>query len=1123
MSITRENKELIKRMSRGQSEGVAEKIVLIEGQNNVLLDMYANGVTESALASIAGSPGNVRSARKVVGNGIRYQVRYVSHGGLREGTVVPGEAAQKNATPPERAGEATSDEVSMKIESDRPVSIRRSSLGYSVVLAEGSSPETFTSFDDFASRVAGLSGRSLLDTCSSISELNDSYYEEIGGSRRQVAETAKELLKENLVSITPGTYDSIMIGLREGLRAKEISALCDGLDEALASRGWRVSTFSPYSWKCTRIIGESNARKRAFRAGIPYPTSHFLAASTDAALAPSAGGASQAAQDPETTSDEGGDSILDLMNASGKEGHDSKDLAWTRARKFEADLKKALGQGPSTEENKDESYSPKPKAPTAFWFNGVTGELIETDGDNAEEDVYNDPGKFGVDEKDLLDPDDPQYEDETGEPSSVAISLAQEDGRWVLFHLSYGMLWISAKDKASALRAVRAVEKKHDLRSDVTKGVMLWLGTGVEETDPKNLDKKLTESSAGAREPHVSWMKKAKEAAFRAGVKIKTFKANDKTVYQILKDGGVLLATGSRAQIDQHLGLSEATVVVSEAALPRERYEYSEDYATWIKRVKAAAKTKGYSVTAERGRSSGVRTYVVRDSVGGLVASNASRGEIERVLNMPRSKSTVSEAVDLKLDPGADEFKALGPVISSSHEDHVVENVQVNGDHGALAMAVAQKRTCPYTDARLSEKTSVLVTATKNGSSHSTVMHGRYWDMHKDQLLKTFKAAGYSAKVVDGRVAAGISEGSDAEKESKEAEVVLEPDHEIFATLRESNDDVYKPLVKTMERGLLKGAVVQQIFCPYTGDILDIRRSVLVTVESPSGDILRSTVMTAKHWDESKDKFMSSFKKLLDEKKVVVNVLDGRDLNKRQGKKGIKEAADNGRTDGATILGVYQQLRSEKVGGWDVQPMTKSDLKNGTAGAPLTDEPFPSLQKAISWAKDQVKSGKYEEVWYEKITPAKKGVQGRRDMTKAKTDVMEVVSEIREDVSCSLDGDTIVAEADGVSARVVVRTAEDGSLYTETASVKVVGGHSFSEAQLDAFCAPMSEAKDIAAAIVSSLSEAVDKIVPGKQYWQIHDGKVYPVTMKKGTGQVKWPIEIYATEEEAREALKKTS
>lgn len=80
------------------------------------------------------------------------------------------------------------------------------------------------------------------------------------------------------------------------------------------------------------------------------------------------------------------------------------------------------------------------------------------------------------------------------------------------------------------------------------------------------------------------------------------------------------------------------------------------------------------------------------------------------------------------------------------------------------------------------------------------------------------------------------------------------------------------PANKRAGRQLVKAAVMRQIFCPFTGTIMDMRRAVVVDTGT------RQFVMHATHWDEVKDRF---FEHIGDDAAKRVSVYDGRELFKR--------------------------------------------------------------------------------------------------------------------------------------------------------------------------------------------------------------------------------------------------
>lgn len=74
---------------------------------------------------------------------------------------------------------------------------------------------------------------------------------------------------------------------------------------------------------------------------------------------------------------------------------------------------------------------------------------------------------------------------------------------------------------------------------------------------------------------------------------------------------------------------------------------------------------------------------------------------------------------------------------------------------------------------------------------------------------------------------------------------------------------------KKRGQAIVKGAVMREIFCPFSGVILDMRRAVVVETAS------RSFVMAAKHWDSLGDRERAEIIK------HAKKVYDGRELFKR--------------------------------------------------------------------------------------------------------------------------------------------------------------------------------------------------------------------------------------------------
>lgn len=84
------------------------------------------------------------------------------------------------------------------------------------------------------------------------------------------------------------------------------------------------------------------------------------------------------------------------------------------------------------------------------------------------------------------------------------------------------------------------------------------------------------------------------------------------------------------------------------------------------------------------------------------------------------------------------------------------------------------------------------------------------------------------------------------------------------------------PLELRANRSLLKYAVQKQITCPRTGQVLDVRTAVAVTVKNSKGG--ESTfAMVGTEWD----KIANHIQHLAVEQKCTVEVLDGRELFRR--------------------------------------------------------------------------------------------------------------------------------------------------------------------------------------------------------------------------------------------------
>lgn len=79
------------------------------------------------------------------------------------------------------------------------------------------------------------------------------------------------------------------------------------------------------------------------------------------------------------------------------------------------------------------------------------------------------------------------------------------------------------------------------------------------------------------------------------------------------------------------------------------------------------------------------------------------------------------------------------------------------------------------------------------------------------------------------------------------------------------------PMVRRINRDLLKYAVGHAVFCPACQNIMDYRRAVLVTV-SRGSDTLVTKCLCAKCWDPKQ----STFTAAMVEKGLSVELVDGR-------------------------------------------------------------------------------------------------------------------------------------------------------------------------------------------------------------------------------------------------------
>lgn len=75
---------------------------------------------------------------------------------------------------------------------------------------------------------------------------------------------------------------------------------------------------------------------------------------------------------------------------------------------------------------------------------------------------------------------------------------------------------------------------------------------------------------------------------------------------------------------------------------------------------------------------------------------------------------------------------------------------------------------------------------------------------------------------------------------------------------------------------ILRYAVGRQITCPYSDQVLDVRRAVNVEVKKSDGTTVTDQTMHVDHWDTVKEAVLG-----LASKGYTVIVLDGRELFRR--------------------------------------------------------------------------------------------------------------------------------------------------------------------------------------------------------------------------------------------------
>lgn len=85
-----------------------------------------------------------------------------------------------------------------------------------------------------------------------------------------------------------------------------------------------------------------------------------------------------------------------------------------------------------------------------------------------------------------------------------------------------------------------------------------------------------------------------------------------------------------------------------------------------------------------------------------------------------------------------------------------------------------------------------------------------------------------------------------------------------------------------VNRAVLRGAIARQIFCEKSGQILDIRTSVLVTITHQSGNT-KAMALIGSEWDK-----ISANAEVLKTKGIIKNIeiIDGRIINNTRTRKG---------------------------------------------------------------------------------------------------------------------------------------------------------------------------------------------------------------------------------------------
>jgi hypothetical protein len=307
--ISKEQRMLFEKMEASDvSNFEYKKVVVLEGAS-AIYDMYSNGITEKQINTMIGNSGNIISAKKVVkSDDLFYEVSFKTNGGI--GTV----SMRKGVinTPISVLSENKAPEV-IKSEINKGLSVARDNSGYSIQSESIKDELIFPSRDEFVFKLAAINGSTMSEALLIASKIDDKFYEEIGGGIEQVESFIHENANVDFESSRSASNDQIYVSISAKTNLKEAVKEFSRIDNEVRERGWMGRVVDPLNWSFSRSITESNARKRAFRAGIPYSPQYFLATSTDTILQPTVSPAKNTG-DVKKEKEEKSDSILDIMD-----------------------------------------------------------------------------------------------------------------------------------------------------------------------------------------------------------------------------------------------------------------------------------------------------------------------------------------------------------------------------------------------------------------------------------------------------------------------------------------------------------------------------------------------------------------------------------------------------------------------------------------------------------------------------------------------------------------------------------------------------------------------------------------------------------------------------------------